>query len=283
MRTALSSLALLALLVIAPQPAGGMLQSSPVQGQATDWADCLACHTVAGADLPKLADLRPVNLGADLPVKCSTCHSDLELLKAVSDWRHPVQPVALHLACTDCHVAAPHDKAHPPPRPAGDYNAAGCYKCHAGVRAQRRMPSSHGERQAARCRDCHPPHAPLLAALPAQFVPQSARAGWLSAYDWQRSNSGCMDCHPAGQLMYGLTQGFVTYNTENYHAIHVQGGRVLCIECHTQHGSFLPKLLRSRLLTGEVLSYTPTSNGGTCDVQCHSVVHDSWKYTNTVY
>jgi predicted CXXCH cytochrome family protein len=145
------------------------------------------------------------------------------------------------------------------------------------------MPSSHSELQALRCRDCHPPHAPMLAALPVQFVPQQARAVWISAYDWETSNSGCMACHPAGQLMYGLAQGFVTLNTENYHARHVQSGRVLCLECHAEHGSFLPKLLRSRLLTGEVLSYTQRNNGGTCDIQCHGIYHDTWSYMNAVY
>lgn len=285
MRTALVSLALLALGVWStlPLPAGGAAQANPAPGATTNWANCLACHTVSGSDLPKLADLRPANLGADLPAQCGTCHSEVDYKKQVSDWRHPVQPLALHLACTDCHVAVAHDHSHPPPLPVGDYSASGCYQCHASVRAQRRMPSSHGERQAARCRDCHPPHQPLWAALPAHLVPQPARAGWQGSYDWQKSNSDCLACHPAGQLLYGVTQGFVTLNTENYHALHVQAGRVLCLECHTAHGSFQPKLLRSRLLTGEVLSYTQHSNGGTCNLQCHSIVHDNWQYVNSAY
>lgn len=267
----------------APQLAKCLLQSSAATGITTDWANCLACHTMPGTNLPKLADLRPTNLGVDLPVKCSSCHSELQLLKPASAWQHPTQPLALHLPCTDCHVTTPHDKDHPPPLPVGDYNAKGCYKCHADVRAERRMLSSHGEQQALRCRDCHPPHTPLMVGLPAQFVPQQARRGWYTAYDWQSSNAGCLACHPSGQLMYGLTQGFVTLNTENYHARHVQSGRVLCIECHTQHGTFTSKLLRSRLLTGEALTFFERADGGLCNLQCHSIVHKDWEYINNVY
>jgi hypothetical protein len=263
--------------------AGDATRSPDASGTTTDWSNCLACHTVAGGELPKLADIRPDGLGTHLPTSCYACHPDAALLKPVSDWRHPVQPVALHLACTSCHVSVAHSAQQPPPRPTGDYNSAGCYSCHASVRAERRMQYGHTEMRSLRCCDCHPAHTPLRAALPAQFVPQPVRPYWLGAYDWERSNADCLACHPAMLLTMDLRQGFVTLNTENYHALHVQQARVLCIECHAAHGSYIPAMLRPVLLTGEALSYAPRSNGGSCSATCHEVSHNGWQYANRAY
>ncbi len=282
MRWALWILALCGLGILAAA-AGDATRRPAGPASVTDWSNCLACHTVSGGALPRLAQLRPEGLGPQLSSSCYACHTDAALLKPVSDWRHPVQPVALHLACTSCHVSTAHSAAQPPPRPTGDYNSAGCYSCHASVRAERRMLHSHSELRSVRCCDCHPAHAPLRAALPALFVPQPVRPGWLGAYDWERTNADCLACHPATLLTMDLRRGFVTLNTENYHALHVQRGRVLCIECHAPHGSFMPAMLRPVLLTGEALSYAPQSTGGNCSVTCHGVSHNAWGYKNHAY
>lgn len=282
MRWALGALALGCSVLLA-LAAGDATRAPERLEPGPDWADCLACHTVAGTGLPRLAELRPLGSGTSPSRSCYTCHADAELLRPVGDWRHPAQPVALHLQCTSCHIAVAHSAEQPPPRPTGDYNSAGCYSCHASVRAERRMQYSHSELRSLRCYDCHPAHTPLRAALPAQFLPQPVRPGWLSAYDWERSNSECLACHAVLTLMLDLRAGFVTLNTENYHARHVQRGRVLCLECHAAHGSFTPGMLRPVLLTGEALSYAPQATGGTCAVTCHGVNHTGWKYQNRVY
>lgn len=246
------------------------------QAPPVDWADCTACHQIEDQGLPTLAQLRPAGLGPALPASCYTCHTELELARPVLEWTHPVRSVAAHVGCTQCHAAVAHGAGHPPPIPVGDYKAQGCYACHAGVRAERRMAHSHGEMKGLRCIDCHPAHEPLRAALPALLVPQPARRAW-HAYDWQASNSGCLHCHPAGTLFFSLTQGFVMLNTENYHERHVERG-VLCIECHEPHGSLQHAMLRTRLLTGETLSCLPESSGGHCSITCHGVQHEGWEY-----
>lgn len=283
MRAAWPSILILLLMFASASIAQPDDATGNVPQPTVDWTDCAACHTLPGADLPRLADLRPAALGADLPVSCYSCHTDLELLRPVNVWRHPAQPLAMHLACTDCHVAVEHGKDKPPPLPTGDYAAVGCYRCHAAVRAQRRMAHGHHETLVQRCRDCHPPHAPLQVALPAQLIPLPARRHWQAGYDWERSNTDCLDCHSAGLLMLGLRDGFVTLNTENYHDRHVVRGRVLCIECHAPHGGPDPAMVRSRLLTGESLSYVQTPTGGRCSTNCHGVAHNSFSYINEAY
>jgi predicted CXXCH cytochrome family protein len=268
-------LALLALLLSAQQPV-------PAPADPPDWTDCLACHPAAEPELPRLSELRLQGLGPLPEMTCKTCHAPAELMLHHSDWRHPVRSVATHLACTDCHSAAPHSAQAPLPRPRGDYTADGCYTCHSGIRREFGLLSRHFLSPALQCRACHPAHEPLAAVLPPALLPGSVARNWLDSYDWQATNQLCLDCHPASTVLLSTLEGFATLNTVNYHALHVERGQVACVECHTPHGSLRPALLRSQLLTGEAFGYIQGMDGGSCAVTCHGVAHDDWSYTNNV-
>jgi hypothetical protein len=256
---------------------------APATPGAGGWGDCLACHADPYSGLPKLSDLRPQSTSGVLEGGCLSCHAPAELVAARADWRHPVRPVGSHLACTNCHVAVAHGKGAPPPKPTGDYVSEGCYACHREVQMARQSMQRHGEGPQLRCIDCHSPHVPMLAALPAVLVSQTERERWERHYDWLSSNDGCLSCHPPAQLLMQLDQGFVTLNTVNYHDLHTLRGRVLCVECHAAHGSNRSAMLRGSLLTGESWSYVSGPDGGTCTVRCHGVDHDGWRYVNRVW
>ncbi|MCH7471712.1 hypothetical protein IIA79_02010 [bacterium] len=258
-------------------------ESPPVeeaQPGEVDWAQCIACHPSSGPEYPLSTDLRPAGLGTALPVSCGECHVIGELTGFHSDWRHPVRPVADHLSCTECHVALPHGADVAPPLPIGDYNAEGCYECHRGVEARRHMSMGHGDSPRTTCRGCHPAHEPMMAGLPAQLTPPGLREHWESSYDWWASNEDCLACHPTAWLFMPLNEGFVALDTVNYHDVHVTRGAVLCIECHLPHGGMRPAMLRTTLLTGELMTYMENSRGGTCAVRCHGVDHQDWSYVN---
>jgi hypothetical protein len=260
-------------------PHRGAQAADPVQA-ATDWANCVACHPAIVTALPALSVLRPPATGGALAAACNSCHRPADLARFQPEWTHPVRPVADHLHCSDCHPAVPHDARHPLPLPVGDYKAGACYACHKVVDVARHWPSRHGAETA--CRDCHPAHQPFRAQLPLALVPADAQARWRSSYDWYASNATCLHCHNETALLLPQDRGFVVLNTVNYHASHIQVGRTLCIECHDGHGSTRPALLRLRLLDGNVFSYMPRPNGGTCAVLCHGVDHRDWKYQNKV-
>jgi predicted CXXCH cytochrome family protein len=258
----------------------GAAQSTAGIDDPTDWTACLACHAPAEVGLPALTELRPAAGGSTAETDCRKCHqrSELETLRA--SWTHPVRPVAEHLQCVDCHIAAPHDAQHPPPLPRGDYKPQACYSCHKQVDVARHWPSRHSAGIA--CRDCHPAHEPFQAGLPAALIPASARRGVTRAYDWQQSNELCLKCHSAPELTLRLDSGFVVLNTVNYHEAHLARGQSLCIECHEPHGSTRPALLRQRLLDGEAFSFMPRPNGGSCATNCHGVAHVDWEYRNAL-
>lgn len=174
---------------------------------------------------------------------------------------------------------APHGPGNPLPLPRGDYKAESCYACHKQVDVERHWPSRHDAGIA--CRDCHPAHQPLHAALPRELISPSVRQGMTRNYDWQASNASCLRCHSAVALTTRLDSGFAVLNTVNYHELHVVSGQTLCIECHTPHGSTRPALLRMRLLDGEAFSYMPRPDGGNCTTNCHGVDHLNWPYRNS--
>jgi len=247
-----------------------------------DWSDCLACHTDVVTQLPTLSTFRIDVPGTPLP-DCRDCHQPVELSALRTQWTHPVRAVADHLACMDCHVVATHDGTCPPPRPVGDYNASGCHECHPAVELRLSMLWSHGHDPRVTCRDCHPAHRPLAAALPPRLLPHEFRQNWLGHGDWWASNEACFACHTPGELLLPLDRGFVTLNTVNYHDTHVVGGQVLCIECHDPHGSNRRGMLRDYLLSGEYLAQVEHIDGASCAVLCHEVDHQNWRYINSVY
>jgi hypothetical protein len=250
----------------------------------TEWSNCLDCHPKYASELPRLSDLRPAGLGTTMQVSCTSCHAQADLLLFPSDWSHPVRPVGSHVSCTACHAGGPHTAEAPPALPTGDYDAQGCFSCHPQVQLDFSASLGHDNHPAIRCKDCHPPHGPLQAGLPAELLPPGTRAVWQRNYDWRASNDLCLRCHQPGELFFFTNQGgFVTANTANYHELHVIDGQALCIECHNPHGGARDAFMRERLITGEVLSYYREMDGGTCAVNCHGVQHDYWKYTNKVF
>ena len=288
MSSYLAELAGIALAFLFAQTATAPLpgrESTPTRSEQTvDWTDCLDCHPQYTSELPLLSELRPAGLGTTLEVSCTACHDQAELLQFPGDWIHPARPVGAHVSCTACHKAVPHSANAPPALPLGDYDAEGCFSCHLGVQLDFGASVGHDNHPAIRCKDCHPPHEPLQAALPAELLPPGTRPIWQSSYDWYASNALCLSCHPAGELFFANNLGgFTTLNTVNYHEQHVVSGQTLCIECHNPHGGSREAFIRKTLITGEVLSYYKEMDGGTCAVNCHSVQHDYWKYTNRVF
>jgi len=250
--------------------------------QAPAWDNCLACHTDPTATLPPLSAFRIETIGQPL-VDCRDCHSEIDLAGIRSDLTHPVRSVGSHVECTDCHQPVAHNALTPPPVPGGDYHAEGCYSCHRDVEAKRMMLWSHGESPGIKCRDCHPPHKPLKAALPPDLLSWAQGGGYINSYDWWQSNDLCFECHVPADIMLPLHEGFVTKNTVNYHDLHLGRGEVLCIECHDPHGANREGMLRDQLLTGASLGYMDRIDGASCTVVCHGVDHDDWRYINEVF
>lgn len=266
------------------QEHGQAAQSQPgtASPAVVDWADCRACHAEMLDQFPPLSAFRPSAPSAPV-ADCSDCHEPLDLTAIRREWTHPVRSIASHLACTDCHVVVEHGAAQPPPRPQGDFLAAGCYECHRGVELQSSLLWSHGRDPRVACRDCHPAHQPLRAALPPELLPRELRSYWQEHGDWWISNDACFTCHPPVAMMFRLDAGFVTLNTTNYHETHVLRGQVLCVECHDPHGSNRQGMLRDTLLTGDHFAFLEQIDGGSCAVICHDVDHQNWRYVNTVF
>lgn len=248
----------------------------------SDWADCLQCHPEYDSKLPRLSDLRRSGLGSNLGMRCEDCHTQSDLDVPRSNWTHPVRPVGAHLACTKCHAVQPHSASQPPPLPTGDYLVRGCFSCHSEVDEKLHLYSGHSGIRAVSCRDCHPAHEPLRAALPLDLLPRSVARNWGNAYDYAQSNASCTRCHPDAWLMTPLDHGFVTLNTVNYHSLHVRQGQCLCTECHEPHGSMRTKLLRSTLLSGDSMTVIEKTDGATCSTRCHGVDHNGFGYINRV-
>ncbi len=259
-----------------------LAQTTPGSQPDTNWGDCLSCHTGYVSSLPKLSLLRRANLGQDIGRACQECHDLAFLSLPRSDWSHPVRPVGAHLDCIQCHVAVEHGTGHPPPVPIGDY-VAGCFECHSDTQQALAKYSRHSLDARTSCRGCHPAHETLRAGLPLDLLPRRIQRAWSGAYDYERSNAACLACHGESDLFINLTRGFVTYNTVNYHQLHVQQGRGLCIDCHDAHGSQRAHLIRARLLSGDSLSFVEEARGANCTTMCHGVEHRSLQYINRLY
>lgn len=265
----------------ATAPAATGEPSEDAAKSPVDWAACLDCHELADAGLPELSKFRPSAFAMPIAT-CEDCHQPLDLVGPHVEWTHPVRSVAAHLSCTDCHVATPHGAETSPPLPYGDYDQAGCFECHRDVSAALASIWSHGSDPRVRCRDCHPAHEPLRAALPLQLLPSTVREGWQGVGDWYQNNAACLQCHPPASLMMSLDQGFVTLNTTNYHQLHLDGG-LFCVECHEPHGSRHRGMIRDTLLDGRLLQFDELIDGASCTVTCHGVAHQDWRYINQVY
>jgi hypothetical protein len=276
-------LALLALVLNAGQGRGDAGNDTTDSTQV-DWNDCAACHDMQHGNLPRLSDLRIPGLGAKTRRDCLDCHNRTDLSGIFDIWLHDTQSLADHVDCLACHKAEPHGADNPPPAARwGQREEEGCFECHRSVELALSQQYSHGFAPGVRCHDCHDPHDPLASAVPESILTNDLAELRGSSYDWRESNRACLSCHGEAQLTLGLTDGFVTLNTVNYHDLHLQLGRAMCIECHDPHGSLRPGMIRLELLSGELFGYSWDLEGGTCAVRCHGVEHDGWTYRNKVY
>lgn len=270
--------------VLADAPEPGLVGNPEAKSLESDqdWSACLDCHILENAGLPQLSTFRPASFAVPI-ASCEDCHEPIELSGPRIDWTHPVRSIAAHLNCTDCHVAAPHDAADPPPTPYGDYDQEGCLRCHRDISASLSSLWSHGSDPRVRCRDCHPAHEPLRAALPLDLLPSAVREGWQYIGDWYHENAACLACHAPANLIFPLDGGFVTLNTTNYHQLHLDNAQLFCVECHDPHGSRHLGMIRDSLLDGSLLNFTEMIDGGSCAVVCHGVSHEGWRYINKVF
>lgn len=98
-----------------------------------------------------------------------------------------------------------------------------CYQCHPGVKYDFTKPSHHPVGTVKlECQDCHNPHAADYAAL-------------LDA----RDNAFCYKCHASAN---GAASAIKATYEPSAHG----ENKVLCIRCHTPHGSAFGPLLRAR-------------------------------------
>jgi len=277
-----AALILLAALALCTQGRGA--QETAETTSETDWADCLGCHDLGGDNLPTLSDLRIPGFGGTIRRDCLECHERVDLAGINNVWSHDTRPLAAHVDCLVCHSASPHGTENPP-KPArwGKRTEEQCFSCHRTIELALAQQYSHGFVPGVRCRDCHNPHKPLQAALPEPLLSSDIAELRGTAYDWRESNRLCMGCHPEAELTLSLSRGFVTLNTVNYHSLHLERGRVMCIECHDPHGSLHQGMLRTQLLTGEIFGFHGDLEGGTCAVRCHGVNHERWTYRNKVH
>ena len=163
---------------------------------------CLGCHDAADASLGKK------HLGAKLDsLACTSCHTPHGAgnPKALARYLHP--PVTE--GCDACHQGSASKLVE-------DGNPPLCLTCHEDVgNAAKAAKVPHAAMEAARCVDCHNPHA-----SPQQRLVK-APAG-----------APCLACHTdqaagAGESAHG--------------AITIVG----CQSCHEPHGGSRPKLLRA--------------------------------------
>lgn len=254
----------------------------PVNPLGDGWANCEQCHPEQLTGLPGLSRLRPSAAGALAADACLECHKRAELSLPHLGLTHPLRSIGEHIACTACHLAAPHSAADPPPMPAGDYDAEGCFACHRDVQAQASLASLHTNDPRISCSGCHPAHGRLSAAMPLDILPAEVASAWAGGGSYWRSNELCLKCHPEADLFGQLNAGFVTLHTANYHDLHVRRGECLCIECHDPHGSIRPAMLRQTLMSSPALLWRQRIDGANCTVRCHGIEHENWGYTNRV-
>jgi predicted CXXCH cytochrome family protein len=165
-------------------------------------AVCLGCHDAADAGL------RKAHLGAKVEgLDCTSCHTPHGAGHAKALARYVHAPVTE--GCDACHQGSASKLVE-------DGNAALCLRCHEEVGQKAKAAKvPHAAMDAARCVDCHNPHAspqPRLVKLP--------------------GGAECLACHSdqapgAGESVHGAI------------------GLVGCQACHEPHGGARPKLLRS--------------------------------------
>ncbi len=169
---------------------------------------CTTCHDPHGSDYRGMI----VRNQRDL---CFSCHDTVSPLALKAVQHRPFE-----INCTGCHE--PHGSDYFPLL--RNYPPALCYRCHATIRYDFAKASHHPVGTVRlNCPDCHSPHAAdndfLLSATGNQF---------------------CYTCHAQSNgHAYAIKRTFQS-------SAHWVEKRMLCIRCHTPHGSSFAPLLRKR-------------------------------------
>jgi predicted CXXCH cytochrome family protein len=169
---------------------------------------CLSCHDPHASDFRGILKLRQTEL-------CFVCHPSVAMLSTKSYQHSPF----INDECTSCHEPHGSDylpllRKEAPPL---------CYDCHPGLKYDFLKPSHHPVGTVKlNCQDCHNPHA-------ADFK------GLLDA----KNNAMCYKCH--AKALGGLKAIKAWYEPSAHGK-----GNILCIRCHTPHGSVYGPLLRNR-------------------------------------
>ncbi len=242
------------------------ISSGSSQFVHSEEASCIECHSELKSRFPSIAQVRNED--------CFSCHTGAFLNTEIGDWTHPVSDMTLAgKECLDCHSISAEGTAQMPDKTVGP-----CLDCHSSIRREIHLIGRHPVTEGiTACLDCHPAHKPGKIALTYGQV-QFLGASWIERHDPLKQNAACLSCHPYFSLTGLRSSGFVIANTVNLHEVHLERGFAACIECHTPHGSFAPKLVRDRIEDGTPLIYTQDTGMGTCSVKCHSHVHMQTRY-----
>lgn len=169
---------------------------------------CLTCHDPHASDWRGVLKKRQTEL-------CFTCHPSVAPLSSLAVQHKPFSDDD----CTGCHEPHGSDfrpllRSDPP---------ALCYRCHPGVKYDFLKPSHHPVGTVTlNCQGCHNPHAANYEFL-------------LDA----RDNQFCYKCHSTAR---GAAYAIKPTYEPSAHAKNA----ILCVKCHTPHGSAYGPLLRKR-------------------------------------
>jgi predicted CXXCH cytochrome family protein len=243
-------------------------------------ASCIRCHPTLAPGLPELAVFRTgkYRLGLRdslLRPLCSDCHAGGMHNFARIALTHPVRSVGEHLGCLDCHDAA--GRTSQAVWGKRDYQAKFCYGCHKQQMRDFLPGGGHSPVQGrVRCAYCHPPHEPMQANLTLDTL-ELMGEGIIAAYDSQASNRRCLKCHIYLDLT-GSRSRFVYPGGLSLHELHLEQAAASCVECHDPHVSGTGAMLRSQLLSGEVMVRMVFGQTASCTVMCHGKHHRSVEY-----
>ena len=243
-------------------------------------ASCRRCHSGLAPGLPELAVFRAgkYRLGLRdrlLQPRCSDCHEGGMHNFARIALTHPVRSVGEHLRCLQCHDAAGGTRASAWGK--RDYEAEFCYRCHQQQMRDFLPGGGHSPLSGrVECARCHPPHEAMEANLTLDTL-ELMGEGVIAAYDSYESNRGCLECHLLLELT-GASSRFVYPGGVSLHDLHLEQAAASCVECHDPHESGRDAMLRTQLLSGEVLVWMVFGQTARCTTECHGKHHRAVEY-----
>ncbi len=257
-------------------------KDAPAHSQGLNSADCLECHGTFTSRLPGITEIR-AGWRQEIRFKqrtqisrilCQDCHNQSVYLKPLTALTHKVRSVGEHMECLSCHKM-PSATLSEEALEGQDYRADFCFECHRDI--ERDFVFSDGHRAGRRgvsCIGCHHPHQEMKALITTEMLPPD----WLGTPDSLQTNELCLKCHSLIEL-YTDISGFKINESMNLHQVHIEGGRIGCVECHNPHGGARKHQIRFYTLSGEYVSYQSYSErGGNCTVNCHTKRHLATNY-----